>query len=115
MYAAWLANAERRLPIGALPFAEVKSVVVTGNGSAGVTAADHVRRRHPLCAIHPVGRERHYLYNRMAITQMIYGRSAMERLYLMSEKWYNDQKMTTWLDTKVATVTEDRHRDRETR
>jgi hypothetical protein len=37
MYAAWLAHAERRLPIGALPFAEVKSVVVTGNGSAGVT------------------------------------------------------------------------------
>jgi hypothetical protein len=48
----------------------------------------------------------------MAITQLIYGRSAMERLYLMSEKWYNDQKMTTWLDTKVATVTEDRLRGR---
>lgn len=83
---------------------EVKSVVVIGNGIAGVTAADHVRRRHPLCDIHLVGRERHHLYNRMAITRLIYGRSAMEGLYLMPEKWYNDQKITTWLNTKVASI-----------
>lgn len=82
----------------------IKSIVVIGNGIAGVTAADHVRRRHPLCEIHLVGRERHHLYNRMAITRLIYGRSAMEGLYLMPEQWYKDQNITTWLNTKVTSI-----------
>ena len=75
-----------------------------GNGIAGVTAADHVRRRHPTCEIHLIGRESHHLYNRMAITKLIYGRSAMEGLYLMPEKWYKDVNITTWLNTHVREI-----------
>ena len=82
----------------------VKKVVIVGNGIAGVTAADHVRRRHPTCEIHLIGRERHHLYNRMGITRLIYGRSAMSGLYLMPEKWYDDYAITTWLNTHVATI-----------
>ncbi|MGB0386278.1 MAG: FAD-dependent oxidoreductase [Ardenticatenaceae bacterium] len=82
----------------------VNDVVIIGNGIAGVTAADHVRRRHPLCKIHLIGRESHHLYNRMGITRLIYGRSAMEGLYLMPEKWYKDLKITTWLNTQVTAI-----------
>jgi len=82
----------------------VKKVVIIGNGIAGVTAADHVRRRHPLCEIHLIGRESHNLYNRMGITRLIYGRSAMQGLYLMPDKWYKDLKITTWLNTHVTQV-----------
>lgn len=83
----------------------VKKVVIIGNGIAGVTAADHVRRRHPTCKeIHLIGRESHNLYNRMGITRLIYGRSAMQGLYLMPEKWYKDLKITTWLNTHVTQV-----------
>ncbi|MEZ4725988.1 MAG: FAD-dependent oxidoreductase [Caldilineaceae bacterium] len=82
----------------------VKKVVIIGNGIAGVTAADHVRRRHPTCEIHLIGRERHHLYNRMGITRLIYGRSAMSGLYLMPEKWYEDYGITTWLNTHVTAI-----------
>lgn len=82
----------------------VKNVVIIGNGIAGVTVADHVRRRHPLCKIHLIGRESHYLYNRMGITRLIYGRSAMDGLYLMPEKWYKDLKITCWLNTRVNSI-----------
>jgi len=82
----------------------IKKVVIIGNGIAGVTAADHVRRRHPTCEIHLIGRERHHLYNRMGITRLIYGRSAMSGLYLMPEKWYDDYAITTWLNTHVTTI-----------
>ncbi|MEM9773449.1 MAG: FAD-dependent oxidoreductase [Chloroflexota bacterium] len=85
----------------------VEKVVIVGNGIAGVTAADHVRRRHPTCEIHLIGRESHHLYNRMAITKLIYGRSAMEGLYLMPEKWYKDVQITTWLNTHVQTIDPD--------
>ncbi len=81
---------------------EVNRVVVIGNGIAGVTAADHVRRRHPRCTIDLVGRESHHLYNRMGISRLIYGRSAMQGLYLLPESWYEEYKVTTWLNTRAV-------------
>jgi NADPH-dependent 2,4-dienoyl-CoA reductase/sulfur reductase-like enzyme/ferredoxin/pSer/pThr/pTyr-binding forkhead associated (FHA) protein len=80
----------------------IASVVVLGNGIAGVTAADFVRRGHPDCEIHIVGKEPLPLYNRMGISRLIYGRSAMQGLYLLAEQWYDDHGITAWINT-VAT------------
>ncbi|SDD49063.1 2Fe-2S iron-sulfur cluster binding domain-containing protein [Geodermatophilus telluris] len=80
----------------------IVSVVVLGNGIAGVTAADFVRRGHPECEIHVVGQEPHVLYNRMGISRVVYGRSAMQGLSLLPETWYDDHQVTAWLNT-VAT------------
>ncbi len=80
----------------------IVSVVVLGNGIAGVTAADFVRRGHPDCEIHLVGQESHVLYNRMGISRLVYGRSAMRGLYLLPEDWYEEHGVTAWLNT-VAT------------
>ena len=85
----------------------VERVVIVGNGIAGVTAADHIRRRHPHCEIHLIGRERHHLYNRMGITRLIYGRSAMQGLYLLPEQWYEDFNITCWLNTHVTHIDRD--------
>ncbi|WP_018333235.1 FAD-dependent oxidoreductase [Actinomycetospora chiangmaiensis] len=80
----------------------IVSVVVLGNGIAGVTAADFLRRGHPDCEIHLVGQESHVLYNRMGISRLVYGRSAMQGLYLLPEEWYDEHGVTAWLNT-VAT------------
>lgn len=82
----------------------IQHVVVVGNGIAGVTAADHLRRRHPACRITIVANENHHLYNRMAITRLVYGRSAMQGLYLMPESWYSDRAIEVMLNTAVHTV-----------
>jgi NADPH-dependent 2,4-dienoyl-CoA reductase/sulfur reductase-like enzyme/ferredoxin len=82
----------------------IKKIVIIGNGVAGVTTADHIRRRHPECEIHLVGREEHHLYNRMGITRLIYGRSAMQGLYLMPESWYEERRITCWLNTQARTI-----------
>lgn len=82
----------------------VKSVVIIGNGIAGITTADHIRRRHPDCKIHVIGRERYHLYNRMAITRLIYGRSAMQGLTLMPESWYDDREINCWLNTRAVGI-----------
>lgn len=82
----------------------VKRVVIIGNGIAGITAADHVRRRHPACEIHVVSRETHHLYNRMGLSRLIYGRSAMQGLYLLPESWYDDYGITCWLNTLVTKI-----------
>ena len=82
----------------------IERVVVLGNGIAGVTAADHVRRRHPECQIDLVADEPHPLYNRMGINRLIYGRSAMAGLYLNPDAWYEDRRIDTWLNTRAARI-----------
>jgi NADPH-dependent 2,4-dienoyl-CoA reductase/sulfur reductase-like enzyme/ferredoxin len=82
----------------------LKSIVIIGNGAAGITAADYVRRHHPECEIHLVSREKHHFYNRMAITRLIYGRSAMSGLYMQSEAWYDERKITCWLNTYATHI-----------
>jgi NADPH-dependent 2,4-dienoyl-CoA reductase/sulfur reductase-like enzyme/ferredoxin len=82
----------------------IASVVVLGNGIAGVTAADFVRRGHPDCEIHVVGSESHVLYNRMGISRLVYGRSAMQGLYLLPEQWYDEHQVTAWLNTRASRI-----------
>jgi NAD(P)H-nitrite reductase large subunit len=82
----------------------IKRIVIVGNGIAGVTAADFARRTHPKCEIHLVGRERFALYNRMGITRLIYGRSAMQGLYLLPDAWYAKQNITLWLNTQAKGI-----------
>jgi nitrite reductase (NADH) large subunit len=82
----------------------IRDVVVIGNGIAGVTAADHLRRRHPMCSIRIVAEENHHLYNRMGITRLIYGRSAMQGLYLMPESWYADRSVDVLLNTGARRI-----------
>ncbi len=82
----------------------IVSVVVLGNGIAGVTAADFVRRGHPDCEIHVVGSESHMLYNRMGISRLVYGRSAMQGLYLLPEQWYDDHQIVAWLNTQASRI-----------
>ncbi|MEO8391584.1 MAG: FAD-dependent oxidoreductase [Chloroflexota bacterium] len=82
----------------------VQRVAIIGNGIAGITAADHIRRRHPNCQIHVIGREKHHLYNRMGLSRLIYGRSAMQGLYLMSDSWYEEHQITCWLNTHVTKI-----------
>jgi NADPH-dependent 2,4-dienoyl-CoA reductase/sulfur reductase-like enzyme/ferredoxin len=82
----------------------IEKVVIIGNGIAGITAADHVRRRHPLCSIDVIGRESHNLYNRMGIERLIYGRSAMQGLYLLDDQWYEQYQIGTWLNTRAAAI-----------
>ncbi len=84
--------------------ASVERAVIIGNGIAGITAADHIRRRHPNCQIHVIGREKHHLYNRMGLARLIYGRSAMQGLYLMPDSWYDEHGITCWLNTHVSRI-----------
>jgi len=82
----------------------IASVVVLGNGIAGVTAADFVRRGHPDCEIHVVGSEAHVLYNRMGISRLVYGRSAMQGLYLLPEQWYDEHQVVAWMNTVASRI-----------
>ena len=81
---------------------DIRSVVVIGNGVAGLTAADHVRRNHPDCEIHLIGRENHNAYNRMAIAKLISSPTGVGGLQLLPEQWYAEHRITAWINTHVT-------------
>ena len=82
----------------------IHSVVIIGNGIAGVTAADYIRRHHKDCKIHLIGAEKYPLYNRMAISKLIYGRTALQSLILMPDEWYAKRNIQQWLNTQVESI-----------
>ena len=86
------------------PVVAVDRVVIVGNGVAGVTAAEEVRRLHPGCEIHLIGREAFAFYNRMGIARMVHDRSAMSGLSMKPDSWYDEQGITTWLNTQVRHI-----------
>jgi NAD(P)H-nitrite reductase large subunit len=51
-----------------------------------------------------VAAENHPLYNRMGITRLVYGRSAMQGLYLMPESWYAERKIEVLLNTTARSI-----------
>jgi nitrite reductase (NADH) large subunit len=85
----------------------VERVLIIGNGIAGITAADYVRRNHPECSVDVIADEAHQLYNRMAITRLIYGRSAMQGLYLNQDSWAESRSITEWLNTRAQAIDRD--------
>ena len=82
----------------------VRKVVIVGNGVAGVTAADILGRYHPDCDLQLIGEERYPLYNRMAISKVIYGRQAMNGLMLLPDNWYEERKIGLWLNSHVDKI-----------
>jgi NAD(P)H-nitrite reductase large subunit len=79
-------------------------VVVIGNGAAGMSAAEHLRRRDPNAQITVVSEEEHQFYNRMGLGRLVYGRSGMPGLSLLEASWYEEQRIDVWLNTRVNAI-----------
>ncbi len=82
----------------------ISKVVIVGNGVAGVTVAENLRRQSELVEITIVTDEPHHFYNRMAVGRVLYGRSAMDGLMLLPETWYADHKIEVWRNTLAESI-----------
>jgi NADPH-dependent 2,4-dienoyl-CoA reductase/sulfur reductase-like enzyme/ferredoxin len=82
----------------------IKRVVIIGNGVAGLGVAEALRRESPSVEIVVITNEQHHFYNRMAIGRLIYGRAAMDGLYLLPDAWYADNRIDVWRNTFVTAI-----------
>jgi NAD(P)H-nitrite reductase large subunit len=89
--------------------AAIRRIVIVGNGVAGLSAAEELRRQHPGCEIDLIAREDQPAYNRMALSEVIHRASGMAGLYLKPEAWYAEQRIRPWLNTRAAALNT-RHR-----
>ena len=82
----------------------IQRVVIIGNGTSGMAAADEIRRMSASCKIDVVARETHRFYNRMAIGRLLYGRTGFEDLFLMAPDWYEKKQVDVWLNTQATAI-----------
>ena len=82
----------------------VQDVVIVGNGVAGATAADYIRRYHPDCNVTIVARESYHFYNRMAVSKLIHGGTDLDQITLMPQTWYQERRIECLLGSEVVRI-----------
>jgi nitrite reductase (NADH) large subunit len=82
----------------------IERVVIVGNGVAGITVADYLRRESKSAQITIVTDEAHHFYNRMAVGRLICGRSAMDGMMLLPQDWYAEHEVDVWRNTLAVSI-----------
>ena len=83
-----------------------KRYVIIGNGIAGTTAADTLRKNDPNCSIHLLTNEPYPLYNRVSLPRFLQGVIIEQKVMIRDFAWHeqrNIQLITERLVTNVNT------------
>ncbi len=82
----------------------IEKVVIIGNGAAGMSVADEIRRLSASCKIDVIAKENQPFYNRMGIGRLLYGRSGLDDIYLMASDWGEKKNVAVWLNTQASRI-----------
>jgi len=81
-----------------------KRFVIVGNGVAGTTCAETLRKNDPNCEITLLGDERWPLYNRVALPPYIKGKATRQKVFLRTVEQHVQRGITLLLETRVTKV-----------
>ena len=83
--------------------------VIIGNGIAGTTAADTLRKNDPNCGIHLLTNEPYPLYNRVSLPRFLQGVIVEQKVMIRDLAWHEQRNITLVTETMVSDVnTEER-------
>ncbi len=83
--------------------------VIIGNGIAGTTAADILRKNDPNCSIHLLTNEPHPLYNRVSLPRFLQGVLTEQKVMIRDFAWHEQRNIQLVTETLVTDVqTEER-------
>jgi NAD(P)H-nitrite reductase large subunit len=83
--------------------------VIIGNGIAGTTAADTLRKNDPNCSIHMLTNEPYPLYNRVSLPRFLQGVIVEQKVMIRDLAWHEQRNITLVTETMVSDVnTEER-------
>lgn len=86
-----------------------RSYVIIGNGIAGTTAADTLRKNDPNCSIHLLTNEPYPLYNRVSLPRFLQGVIVEQKVMIRDFAWHEQRNIHLITETMVNTVnTEER-------
>ena len=78
--------------------------VIIGNGVAGTTAADTLRKADAQCRIVLIDDEPYPLYNRVALPNVLKGKTQPERAIIRQIPWHVENRIELLLETTVTRV-----------
>jgi NAD(P)H-nitrite reductase large subunit len=81
-----------------------KRFVIVGNGVAGTTCAETLRKNDPNCEITLLGDERWPLYNRVALPPYIKGKATRQKVFLRTLEQHVQRGITLLLETRVTKI-----------
>lgn len=88
--------------------------VIIGNGIAGTTTADTLRKNDPNCSIHMLTNEPYPLYNRVSLPRFLQGVIVEQKVMIRDFAWHEQRNiqlitntMVTHIDTEERAVTTD--------
>lgn len=80
----------------------MKKYLIIGNGVAGTTAAETIRRHDDAGSITIITDESFPFYSRPRLNEYIEGKINEEKLIIKNEKWHRDYKIDLILDTRIV-------------
>jgi NAD(P)H-nitrite reductase large subunit len=81
-----------------------KRFVIVGNGVAGTTCAEALRKGDPTCEITLLGDERWPLYNRVALPPYIKNKTPREKVFLRTVEQHAERGIKLLLETRATAV-----------
>jgi NAD(P)H-nitrite reductase large subunit len=81
--------------------------VIIGNGIAGTTAADTLRKNDPNCSIHLLTNEPYPLYNRVSLPRFLQGVIVEQKVMMRDFAWHEQRNIKLMTETMVTDVNTD--------
>lgn len=83
---------------------DVRRYVIIGNGFAGTTAAEQLRKHEPACEITLFGDEPYTLYNRISLPPMLRKQIPEAKVMIRNLAWHEEHRIKLHLRTQVDRV-----------
>jgi len=84
-----------------------KSYVIIGNGVAGTTAAETLRKHDPNCSIHLLTNEPYPLYNRVSLPRFLQGVIIEQKVMIRDFAWHEQRNIHLVTETVVSSINTD--------
>jgi len=83
---------------------DVRRYVIVGNGFAGTTAAEQLRKHDASCEITLFGDEPYPLYNRISLPPMLRKQLPEEKVMMRTLAWHEEHRIDLKLQTRVEAI-----------
>jgi nitrite reductase (NADH) large subunit len=77
-------------------------ILILGNGAAGATTAEEIRKIDTQCAITVVSDEDRYFYSRPRVIELLSGKVTPEQILIRKKEWYEANNIRLMLGTKAV-------------
>ena len=81
--------------------------VIIGNGIAGTTAADTLRKNDPNCSIHLITNEPYPLYNRVSLPRFLQGVIVEQKVMIRDFAWHEQRTIQLLTETMATEINTD--------